>query len=718
MGLNSLIKLRLDSGNLLQKLKKITEGSQKVEKAVKRMNNKAANSVVKFNRMGKAAATAAPKMRTLGKAVGAALGPLALVGGAIAVVTTGFKTLADQDFAEAKLKSLKVDVDALIPSLKGISEELQGQASVVELTQGAYDVASAGYIKAADAAAVLKASSMGATGGFSDLNTVANATTSVLNAYGLSAQQAESVVDKFIQTQNDGKIVVAEYANNIGKVASAAAGLNIPLEEVNTIIAQSTASGVQAEVAFTGLKGALARLASGQANKALSDVGVEITAASLASDGLIGTLRKIEESGADVGLIFKALGTESAPALLPVLNNLTKAEELLKNQVNSAGAAKDAQKLAADTINGAWKQIGTTLKNAFSDQSEFGDAFKETLLAINELLKFTIKLLTPILKFLGQMATKLFEITDRIGNFINAAKNFKVPGFNQAETQNFATPESKAASKIVGATGTGLTGQTKEEGAKLTNKELLEEINKISGIDVENNEKKLKLQNDVNNALTTEKKDKEDINKIAKDGNDEGAKALAKQQEMWQSVKETIAGGLHSAVMGLIDGTKSLGESLAGIAKQIASLMLKKAIFGAFGLQAAEGAYVANGIKPFNQGGLVTKPTMGLVGEAGEDEYIIPASKMAQSMQRYSAGARGDSVIPGTGQSSSGGGANAQTTVNYSGPILNFNSEEFVPKSAVGQIINSAASKGAAAGEARTMSTLRNSRGARSRLGM
>ena len=115
---------------------------------------------------------------------------------------------------------------------------------------------------------------------------------------------------------------------------------------------------------------------------------------------------------------------------------------------------------------------------------------------------------------------------------------------------------------------------------------------------------------------------------------------------------------------------------------------------------------------------MVTKPTMGLVGEAGEDEYVIPASKMAQSMQRYSAGARGDSVIPGTGQSSAGGASGSSTTVNYSGPILNFNSEEFVPKSAVGQIINSAASKGAAAGEARTMSTLRNSRGSRARVGI
>ena len=43
--------------------------------------------------------------------------------------------------------------------------------------------------------------------------------------------------------------------------------------------------------------------------------------------------------------------------------------------------------------------------------------------------------------------------------------------------------------------------------------------------------------------------------------------------------------------------------------------------------------------KKFSSGGYVTRPTVGLVGEAGEDEYIIPASKMAASMQRYSAGA-------------------------------------------------------------------------------
>ena len=209
-----------------------------------------------------------------------------------------------------------------------------------------------------------------------------------------------------------------------------------------------------------------------------------------------------------------------------------------------------------------------------------------------------------------------------------------------------------------------------------------------------------------------------------------GEESLRRQLELWTQIKDTVATGLTSAIQGLIDGTKSLGESLASIAKSIGSMLIQSAISGwlapvgvpgkmpAPTVTVAQGGYMANGIKPFAYGGIATRPTLGLVGEAGEDEYIIPASKMAASMQRYSAGARGEAVIPGTGSSYAGGGVGGSTTVNYSGPILNFNSEEFVPKSAVGQIIATATSQGARAGENRTLSTLRNSRSARSRLGM
>ena len=220
----------------------------------------------------------------------------------------------------------------------------------------------------------------------------------------------------------------------------------------------------------------------------------------------------------------------------------------------------------------------------------------------------------------------------------------------------------------------------------------------------------------------------------AKNLNDETNKTI----ELFKQIKTTIATGITNAIKGLIEGTKTLGESLSAIAKQIADLILQKAIlsavdkvftFGSGGVTkgsvsdlpkvatAAQGAFFGNGIRPFSTGGITTRPTLGLIGEAGESEYIIPASKMSTAMQRYSAGARGESVIPGTGSSTSGGGSSS-TTVNYSGPVLTFNSEEFVPKSAVGEIIATAASQGAKAGENRTLSTLRNNRSARSRIGI
>ena len=208
---------------------------------------------------------------------------------------------------------------------------------------------------------------------------------------------------------------------------------------------------------------------------------------------------------------------------------------------------------------------------------------------------------------------------------------------------------------------------------------------------------------------------------LTKSLNDE----TGKTEVTWEQIKSTVATGLTDAVMGLIDGTKSLGESLASIAKSIGRMFLNAAfqnmmpasLTGA--VTAAEGGYWTNGIKPFASGGLVTRPTIGLVGEAGEDEYIIPASKMSGAMDRYSAGARGQAVIPGGGTVASGSGvSSAPTTVNYTGPVLSFNSEAYVPKSAIPEIINSAARRGAQEGQSKVFSQLKNSRSQRSRVGL
>ena len=356
----------------LSDLQKLERRMVALEKEVTRLQKAAPKAAQATKALGRSAKGAAGGVKALGTAIKSTLAPLAAATTAMAGLTAGFRTLAGQDFAAAKVESLGVNSAVLVEELKRVSEELKGNASVAELTAAAYDVASAGFTDAADAAKVLKAASLGAVGGFSDINTVGDAATSVLNAYGQSANEAAKLIDGFIQTQNDGKIVVDQYAQNIGKVASAAAGLKIPIEEINTVIAQSTASGVQAEVAFTGLKGALARLASGEASKALTEFGIEINSASLEADGLLGTLEKFKDL--DTGTILKALGTESGPALLPVINNLEKANELLENQKNAAGAAQAAQERAADTINGAWNRVRVAFENLFSDQAALAQA--------------------------------------------------------------------------------------------------------------------------------------------------------------------------------------------------------------------------------------------------------------------------------------------------------------------------------------------------------
>ena len=208
---------------------------------------------------------------------------------------------------------------------------------------------------------------------------------------------------------------------------------------------------------------------------------------------------------------------------------------------------------------------------------------------------------------------------------------------------------------------------------------------------------------------------------------------LAEEKAMQQQIQGILAGGMTNAVMGLIDGTKTLGQALADVAKQLASMFLNRAFMGFFGGMfgggggmSAGGYYSSTtglGIAGPNfglaDGGYVNSASLKMIGEGGEPEYVIPSSKMSGAMARYSAGARGGAVIPGgSGASGTVAGSSGNTIVEYTGPVLNFNGDEYVPKSAVPEIINTAAKRGGESGRAQAFSALKNSRSQRATLGL
>lgn len=69
-------------------------------------------------------------------------------------------------------------------------------------------------------------------------------------------------------------------------------------------------------------------------------------------------------------------------------------------------------------------------------------------------------------------------------------------------------------------------------------------------------------------------------------------------------------------------------------------------------------------IPQFAQGGVVSQPTLAMVGEGGEREYIIPESKMPTASANYLAGRRGDAILSGS-SSAAPAPINVQT-----GPVM------------------------------------------------
>ena len=375
---------------------------------------------------GGGAKVAAGGFTALTAAAAPLLGPLIGISAVIGGLTKVFGNLAAQDFASAKVKTLGVDVDALKPRLASLSNELSGQVSQLDLLSASYDVASAGFGEVSELSDVLKASQLGATGGFSELATVADATTSVLNAYGLSSDQAAKLIDGFIQTQNDGKIVVDQYAQQIGRLAPIAAGAGVGIDELNAAISTVTATGVPVESTFAGLRQVIAAIQkpTSEAAKAAEELGVDFSATALKTKGLGGVLEElVAKGGASEEMLAKFFGSvEARTAILPLLNDqLVSFNQNLENQANSQGTAAQAAFEAQNTIQGSLTRLGTAFTNLSTEGSEFGIILRETL----KVAAVTVEALGVAAKIAAAPFRVLFAVVGEIGRVIGDALGIK-----------------------------------------------------------------------------------------------------------------------------------------------------------------------------------------------------------------------------------------------------------------------------------------------------
>ena len=92
------------------------------------------------------------------------------------------------------------------------------------------------------------------------------------------------------------------------------------------------------------------------------------------------------------------------------------------------------------------------------------------------------------------------------------------------------------------------------------------------------------------------------------------------------------------------------------------------------------------------EGGYVTRPTNALVGERGENEYVIPESKMGNAIKRYARGARGESVVEGSSETSAAGRKRSGAVVNIStGPVVQMDGQDYVTVSDLNEAVGNVA---------------------------
>ena len=109
-------------------------------------------------------------------------------------------------------------------------------------------------------------------------------------------------------------------------------------------------------------------------------------------------------------------------------------------------------------------------------------------------------------------------------------------------------------------------------------------------------------------------------------------------------------------------------------------------------VQQAAGGYNLGSFKAFAKGGVVKGPTLGLIGEGGEPEYIIPQSKAAGFATNYLSGKRGAGAIPGFAEGGMAIPSSASVNIQ-TGPVTQMNGQDYVTTAEMGAAVDAGVSQ-------------------------
>ena len=290
--------------------------------------------------------------------------------GGIAIAAFALSVKSAANFEE-QLANVSTMLDAsamkILPEYrKGLqSLSVDFGESTETLSKGLYDILSAS-IPPAEALGVLEISAKAAAAGITDTGVAADAITTILNSYGMSADQAGMVSDKLFAIVKEGKTTFAELAPSIGKVAATASMAGLNFDDLGACIATMTRAGIRTEETMTAINGVLIAFLkpTDEAKEAAAKFGLTLDTNTLKTEGLTGVMDKLKDATAEqLAAIFPNIrGLKGMAAALGDAEGYAKSYALM---LDSAGLTQEAFEKQSATLNfklGQLKEMFNVIK--------------------------------------------------------------------------------------------------------------------------------------------------------------------------------------------------------------------------------------------------------------------------------------------------------------------------------------------------------------------
>jgi TP901 family phage tail tape measure protein len=271
------------------------------------------------------------------------------------------------------LDTSKINVDKYYQSVKKGANE--SGVSIADFSEALYQSLSAS-VDAGDAVSFTTKAVKLAKAGFTDASTAVDVMTTAINAYGLSAKDANHISDDLITTQNLGKTTVDQLAQSMGRVIPTASAYGVNIDNLCSSYAIMTKSGIQTSEATTYLKGMLDELgdSGSQVSSILqSKTGKSFAGCMKSGMSLGDVLQVLYDACGDDSTAFANLWSsqEAGTGALSLVNAGAKEfNGTLDKMKHNAGATSSAYEKVEDTMEAKVERLKNKFNNFKSDLGE------------------------------------------------------------------------------------------------------------------------------------------------------------------------------------------------------------------------------------------------------------------------------------------------------------------------------------------------------------